>query len=655
MKRMILTLLALAIAPLLLALPASAADGKPAAKPAGFEIHRDGSLVVDGEHYGSMLAFQASERFRAEGRRCATPELDEILVYFDDKSASDCTMSSTTIRSEFSPQNGSVYSIPVVFHVIQRSDGTGNISDSLIHSQIAILNEDFRASGGLGGNGTDAKIEFHLATTDPNGNATTGITRTTSNAYFTDPGPGAFNDMKDALNWDPTKYLNIYSNDAAGNLGYATFPQQDAGEYLDGVVLLYSSVGRNAPGGGIYDQGRTGTHEVGHYLGLFHTFQGGCGTASAPYTTGDLIADTPRQQSANFDCPAGATSCSSADPIENYMNYTQDTCMEKFSPEQINRMRCSIDAYRASLVGGGGGPGPGDDVLQNQIPVNSLSGSTGAEDRYTMSVPSGASNLVFQISGGTGDADLYVRHGSQPTTSTYDCRPYLNGNNETCSFPSPAAGTWHVMLRAYSSYSGVALVGSYSTAAPNNPPTANFTFTTSDLTATFSNTSSDSDGSIASRSWTFGDGGVSTSNSPSHTYASGGTYSVTLTVTDDDGATDSETKSVTVTAPVGGGPCSGCEEYSGSLSGTGDWDALPNGTYYQSAAGTHEGWLEGPSSADFDLALYKWSGGSWTKVSQSISSSSSEHIAYSGTSGYYYWRVTSYSGSGSYDFWLDRP
>ena len=78
-----------------------------------------------------------------------------------------------------------------------------------------------------------------------------------------------------------------------------------------------------------------------------------------------------------------------------------------------------------------------------------------------MSVPSGATNLQFQTSGGTGDADLYVRFGAAPTTTTYDCRPFLGDSNETCSFPSPAAGTWHVMLIGDGSYSGVTLVGSY--------------------------------------------------------------------------------------------------------------------------------------------------------------------------------------------------
>ena len=109
-----------------------------------------------------------------------------------------------------------------------------------------------------------------------------------------------------------------------------------------------------------------------------------------------------------------------------------------------------------TVSGGGGGS-----VLQNGVPVTGLSASAGNWLHYTIEVPAGASNLNIASSGGTGDADLYVRRGSQPTTSAYDCRPYRSGNAETCSFASPQAGTWHVSLRAYSAFSGVSLVASY--------------------------------------------------------------------------------------------------------------------------------------------------------------------------------------------------
>ena len=569
MQRLRLTMVGVCC--LFLVIPVAAAERSEdaATERSRIEFLEDGGLSVDGQYYGSMVQFQQSDIFQERGHRCASPTRAQLTQTVFTDAASDCSLSSTTIRSEFVPANGDVITIPVVFHVISRTNGTGNLATSLLTSQIDILNEDFRAlSGTPGAPGVDTRIQFELATEDPDGNAHSGINRVTSNAYFTDPGPGAFNDMKQALNWDTTRYLNIYTNDANGALGYATFPQQDAGAYLDGVVLLHTSVGRNSPGGGIYNQGRTGTHEVGHYLGLFHTFQSGCGSAGAPYTTGDLIADTNRQQSPNYNCPGGASSCSSSDPIDNYMNYTQDTCMDRFTAEQANRMRCSLDAYRSTLGSGGGTP-PGGGTLTNGVPETGLSGASGSSTFYTLDVPAGASDLVFQMSGGTGDADLYVRFGSPPTTSTYDCRPYLNGNNETCTFASPSTGTYHVMLQGFSAYSGVTLTGSFTTG--------------------------------------------------------------------------------------GGSPCPGCEEYTGSLTGTGDWDAQPNGTYYFSSAGTHQGFLEGPGSADFDLFLYRWNGSSWAQVAASESANSSEDITYNGSSGYYYWRITSYSGSGSYTFYLDRP
>ena len=109
-------------------------------------------------------------------------------------------------------------------------------------------------------------------------------------------------------------------------------------------------------------------------------------------------------------------------------------------------------------TGGGGG---GGNVLQNGVPVTGLSATKGNSVSYTMVVPAGASNLNFAINGGSGDADLYVKYGSAPTTSSYDCRPYVSGNSESCNTASPQAGTYYVMVRAYATYSGVTLTGSY--------------------------------------------------------------------------------------------------------------------------------------------------------------------------------------------------
>jgi len=135
-----------------------------------------------------------------------------------------------------------------------------------------------------------------------------------------------------------------------------------------------------------------------------------------------------------------------------------------------------IATYRGAYSGDGVNPGwtPAlaikpesssgtSSVLQNGVPVSGLSGTLGSQRFWTMTVPTGASNLQFQMSGGTGDADLYVRFGSAPTMTTWDCRPFASGNNETCTFASPAAGTWHVLIVGDDPYSGMTLVGSYQT------------------------------------------------------------------------------------------------------------------------------------------------------------------------------------------------
>lgn len=99
--------------------------------------------------------------------------------------------------------------------------------------------------------------------------------------------------------------------------------------------------------------------------------------------------------------------------------------------------------------------------LTNGEPVTGLSGSRGSAQYWTVTVPSGASNLVIKTSGGSGDSDLYVKFGSNPTTSSYDCRPYRTGTSETCRFSSPSTGTYHIMLNGYAAYSGVTLSASY--------------------------------------------------------------------------------------------------------------------------------------------------------------------------------------------------
>jgi len=143
---------------------------------------------------------------------------------------------------------------------------------------------------------------------------------------------------------------------------------------------------------------------------------------------------------------------------------SQQTCMDYANDPTYSQWPNAHD-YEVldqiyAHIGGGGGGGGGSNVLSNGVPVTGLSASTGNDVVYTMDVPAGATNISFSISGGTGDADLYTKFGSAPTDSSYDCRPYKNGNNETCT-GTQSGGTYYVRVKAYSTFSGVTLTGSY--------------------------------------------------------------------------------------------------------------------------------------------------------------------------------------------------
>ncbi len=249
------------------------------------------------------------------------------------KNISDCTKTLTTISNEYWP-TGLTLNMPVWFHVIHKSNGDGNVTDAAITAQMQVLNEDYAAlANTMGSNGYNSKIQFTLE----------GITRTQNDNWFNDDDNEAT--YKSILAVDTDENVNIYTTTADGYLGYAYFPQDSAwaGD-LDGIVLNHAAVGGRNNSYYPYNQGRTLVHEMGHYLGLFHTFEGGSACENG-YDTGDFILDTPAESQAHFGCTP-TTTCGSNDPIDNYMSYSDDSCMDRFSPEQANRMVCSVMNYR---------------------------------------------------------------------------------------------------------------------------------------------------------------------------------------------------------------------------------------------------------------------------------------------------------------------
>ena len=226
--------------------------------------------------------------------------------------------------------------IDTVYHVIsdhELSAAERRRWTTMIAAQTTVLNQSF--GGRTSSSAASTAFQFRQV----------GITWTVNPTWYSMvPNSTAEREAKAALRQGGSSTLNIYSaNIGAGLLGWATFPQSYHDQQTkDGVVILDESM----PGGNleIYSEGDTGTHEVGHWLGLYHTFQNGCSNV------GDQVADTAPEQSPAFYCPIGRDSCTKdagLDPIHNFMDYTQDNCMDEFTAGQAQRMSDAWTAYRA--------------------------------------------------------------------------------------------------------------------------------------------------------------------------------------------------------------------------------------------------------------------------------------------------------------------
>jgi hypothetical protein len=259
--------------------------------------------------------FVNQKAFVDSGRRCASflspGEIESAELDFDVQNKGVSAVTGGVIN--------------VYFHVIRRGTGisNGDITDAMISNQIGVLNAAYAPWG----------WSFNLVATD----------RTTNLTWYTmSPGSTAERNAKTALRRGTADDLNIYSASPGGGLlGWATFPSSYNSRPIDdGVVILYSSVpgGTAAP----YNLGDTATHEVGHWMGLYHTFQGGCSNNN------DYVSDTPAERSPAYGCPVGRNTCNSAgsDPIRNFMDYTDDSCMNTFTAGQDARMDSQFTTYR---------------------------------------------------------------------------------------------------------------------------------------------------------------------------------------------------------------------------------------------------------------------------------------------------------------------
>ena len=367
-------------------------------------------------------------------RNCGSMDVLELQLEEDPKRAIKMEQIETHLlnieNSGVREVNG-VVNIPVVVHVLY-NNSTENISDAQVLSQINVLNEDFRRTN-LDADDTwtqasDSEIEFCMATSDPQGNSTSGIVRTsTSVSAFGTNDQMKFSSSGGVDAWPASDYLNIWVCDISGGiLGYAQFPGGSA--TTDGIVIDYQYFGTIGTASAPFDLGRTATHEVGHWLNLRHIW--GDGSCSVD----DFVSDTPTSNSANYGCDVGSSACGSVDMVQNYMDYSDDACMNLFTVGQRNRMRALFESggYRSSLLNSSAcgevvAPTCDDNIQNGDEEGVDCGGSNcepcvcdGVDVTMTLNFDNYPSETSWQITGGGQTVASGGTYGSQPQMSTLE-------------------------------------------------------------------------------------------------------------------------------------------------------------------------------------------------------------------------------------------
>jgi hypothetical protein len=361
----------------------------------------------------------------ASAQRCGTPQ-------YVKQTASDVILPTTTPVTQTSSRDtlpGEVIVVPVVIHVLYNTSAQ-NISDQQVLSQLTVLNNDYRRRNADTVNtpvpfksvAADAKIVFCLAKVDPNGNYTSGILRKYTNTQvFLSDDEMKFSSSAGDDAWDSKRYLNIWVCNLFGRtLGYAVMPNGPADR--DGVVIQFDAFGTTGTAAAPFNKGRTTTHEIGHWLGLRHTWGDAvCGD--------DSIADTPPQQASSQGCPSfpQLSNCSInsyGDMFMNFMDFTDDACMNMFTRDQTIEMRSLFAAgnSRNSFLNSSvcdsslaqGGPLPSDSASNVSVSVypNPFTNQIIISGRQLVDV-NGKTAFLYDITG-----KLIIKQTIQAQTST---------------------------------------------------------------------------------------------------------------------------------------------------------------------------------------------------------------------------------------------